>query len=152
MTTTKAITATTVWTYLKKLAFCYWIGEMLFFAFVFAPRVFKVLARPDAGRLQNALFPPYFAGGLICAAVLIGALYFLQKNLEPRRLKLVLGLLALCSAIFAYLHVFLGPQIRHLQPFVLGGLRLEEFAALHKLSVGLNGIVLMVLLVLLALF
>ncbi|NDE18443.1 DUF4149 domain-containing protein [bacterium] len=51
--------------YARRLSLAIWIGQMVFFGAIFAPRVFRVLERPVAGNLQAHLFPPYFAMGLV---------------------------------------------------------------------------------------
>lgn len=141
------------WNYVKKLALAFWIGEMLFFAAVFAPRVFRVLPREMAGQLQAAIFPPYFLGGIISAAFLIAALFFLRHTLPRRRLQFNITLLAVSGGIFVYLYAILGPQITALRPLVAADPSAAAgFASLHKVSVGLNGTALIALLILLALF
>lgn len=143
------------WSYIKKLALCFWIGEMLFFASIFAPRVFRVLPREMAAQLQAAIFPAYFLAGVICAAFLLVALFFLRPTMPKRRVQMSLALLALCGGIFTYLYTCLGPQITELRALMAAGTdpaAAASFATLHRLSVGLNGTVLIALLILLAIF
>jgi len=115
--------------YLKKLALVFWLGEMLFFAFVFAPRVFKILPRPQAADLQAALFPPYFAIGVICSIVILisilGSQFFSgtgffskseRLSYQPDRVKVLPLILPLiCGCIFAYCLLSLTPKITKLQ-------------------------------------
>lgn len=141
------------WSYGKKLALAFWIGEMLFFAAVFAPRVFRVLPREMAGQLQAAIFPPYFLGGIISASFLLAALFFLRHTLPARRLQINLALITVSGGIFVYLYAILGPQITVLRPLVATDpAAAVAFASLHRVSVGLNGSALVALLILLALF
>ena len=51
--------------YLTKLGIVFWLGEMLFFISIFAPRVFKILPREMAGRLQGEIFPAYYIADII---------------------------------------------------------------------------------------
>src|SRR5438093_9875890 len=55
------------WLYLVALAV--WVGSIIFFSFVIAPTVFKVLKPEDAARLQRALFPKYYLVGILCAGI-----------------------------------------------------------------------------------
>jgi len=142
--------------YLQRLALVYWLGEMLFFATIFAPRVFKVLPREMAAKLQNNIFPAYFSAGIFCAIVIfvVSVLMRVMKTdatINSRKFYLGLGLTIFCGAIFIYSRVSLTPQIAALQESVLAGQNLEEFQKLHKWSVQLNGTALIGLLVLLGL-
>src|SRR2546423_2912012 len=55
------------WLYLVLLAM--WVGSIMFFSFVIAPTIFKVLKPEDAAKLQRALFPKYYLVGIICAGI-----------------------------------------------------------------------------------
>jgi hypothetical protein len=166
-------------TYLRKLALCFWIGKMLFFVTIFAPRVFKVLERPDAAILQAALFPPYYTAGLICGLVILISLVATQsfgirslnrfedgqagdlfatpaagtKQLSPRRFRLVMSLTLFALAVFAFSLWWVTPELTQLQGQLYAENPLpeaqERFKMLHKLSVQTNGAALFVLLVLL---
>lgn len=137
--------------YLQKLALTFWLGEMLFFALIFAPRVFKVLPREMAGQLQNAIFPGYFTVGLSCGLLLLLSTFVRRHAYSVPRLRLNLSLLLGITLIFGYCLWVLTPQLRELLPLVHAGERTEDFRILHRVSVQLNGITLLVLLSLLAL-
>ena len=138
--------------YLQRLFLGIWIGEMVFFAAVFAPRVFRVLTRQDASKLQNAIFPPYFMLGLICAAVIALTLIFAR----PTGTKLIVALvcLVLAAGIFAYSRAVYTPKIAALAAIITDPAQAasvtdamkEEFASLHKASVRTNGVSLFALL------
>ncbi len=135
--------------YLKKLALVFWLGEMLFFAIVYAPRVFKVLPRDQAALLQNNIFPSYFNVGIICSAIILIALLLARpRDTGTRKHYLALGLTIFCGLIFIYSRFVLVPEISSLQSL---GQASEEFKSLHVLSVRLNGCALLGLLVLLGL-
>jgi hypothetical protein len=55
------------WVYLVALAT--WVGSIIFFSFVIAPTIFKVLKPEDAAKLQRALFPKYYLVGIICTGL-----------------------------------------------------------------------------------
>ena len=154
--------------YLQKLALAFWLGEMLFFISIFAPRVFKVLPRPMAGELQNNIFPGYFSVGIGCALMIIVTQFYLirrnrvgmywtknhsQEFRNPVRRYGPLILASLAGIIFAYCLTAITPRIAELQPALAQGTASEslqaEFTFLHRLSVNLNAVSLLCLLVLL---
>jgi hypothetical protein len=156
--------------YLQKLALAFWIGEMLFFIVVFAPRVFKILPRDMAGKLQNSIFPGYFTVGIVCALVIIIAQFILSMdgskpfawlserrrdpNTHPYRQLWILGLASISGGIFAYCLLSISPQLSELQPLMVSSPTPEviaNFQALHRQSVTLNGTALLGLLILLSL-
>jgi uncharacterized membrane protein len=51
------------------LALALWIGGMVFFSFMAAPSIFKVLPREEAGKVVGDIFPKYYWQGLICGAI-----------------------------------------------------------------------------------
>jgi hypothetical protein len=164
--------------YLRKLALCLWIGQMIFFVVIFAPRVFKVLPRPLAADLQAAIFPPYYLAGVICGAVILLSFLATQgfgvrsinsesggsgelftspaagtRQLTERRFKTVVGLTLFATVIFAFSLWWVTPHLTSLQPLLYGEVldpdAQEKFQFLHKISVQLNGSVLLALLILL---
>lgn len=132
--------------YLARLGLTFWLGEMLFFIVIFAPRVFKVLPRDMAGLLQSHLFPPYYAAGLVSAGVLTLGLG-LQRQLRP----VPVALIAVAAAVFAYSLFSITPELNGLRPQMQDPEVAARFAVLHKLSVQVNGAALLCLLALLAL-
>ena len=62
-----AMTQVVKWFYLVTLAV--WVGSIVFFSFIVAPTVFKVLKPEDAAKLQRAMFPKYYLAGILCAAL-----------------------------------------------------------------------------------
>src|SRR4051812_8689445 len=110
------MSATGVGQYLSRLGITFWLGEMLFFIVIFAPRVFKVLPRDLAGELQGHIFPPYYAAGLISAGLIaIGVLlrHFDGDSTLPTgtRGAVLLGLIAVAAVIFAFSLYTLTPEI-----------------------------------------
>jgi len=145
--------------YARKLALAFWIGEMLFFAAIFAPRVFRILPRPLAGELQAAIFPPYYTAAVICGLIVLATM-FLAPASRPR----VTGTLVLgATLIMAYSLWSITPRLTALQPELLGTLaapadpalvdplKRAEFDGLHKASVRANAGALLALLAALAL-
>lgn len=133
--------------FVQRLALIFGLGEMLFFAFIFAPRVFKVLPVEEAARLQAALFPAYYSVGAgCCIMMLLGLLcQRLAKGSDATqawRQPLLAGLLAFSCGIFLYSLLVLTPQL-----VTTHNLHDPAFQALHRLSVQLNGGAMLALLV-----
>jgi uncharacterized membrane protein len=154
--------------YLQKVALVFWLGEMLFFVIIFAPRVFKILPRPQAAILQAEIFPAYYFAGLLAAIVLLVTQILIQaqssSGLFRRTERLTqsrsefrsffpLLIITVCGVVFAVCLLWMTPKITALQ----AGLYAEvvdpnirsQFDLLHKLSTALNGGVLLLLLILL---
>jgi len=50
-----------------------WLGSIVFFSFVVAPRVFDVLERERAGDVVNSIFPAYYVLGSLFGVLAFGA-------------------------------------------------------------------------------
>ena len=156
--------------YFQKLALVFWLGEMLFFIVIFAPRVFKVLPRDLAGQLQANIFPAYYEAGIVCAVVLIvcriaGVRSVQQVSFSAstasaaltarRKSRWSLALILAAAGVFVYSALSLTPQIAALQPALLDAnvdpSIKAHFDTLHKLSVNVNAFALLCLLALLGL-
>lgn len=133
-----------------------WLGGMVFFTVFTAPAVFATLTIGEAGKVVGAIFPRYYLLGYIAGIIsLILAVYF-AFSYEPR---LWWSLAAVGLAISLGLTLYAGgvirPRIEVIRP-VAGepnpdASREAEFKQLHRLSVTLNGGVMVInLLVLLS--
>jgi hypothetical protein len=138
--------------YVQRLLIGVWIGQMVYVAAILAPRVFRVLERPDAAQLQNTLFPVYYAWGSA-----LGLVVLLLSLVSRDRMRSVFAwnywvpivlLIFSCSA-FVYGGWVLSPKIAELSAQGLG--QSPEFQHLHQWSVQINAAVLFVLLFLFAL-
>lgn len=140
--------------YIHRLALTFVIGEMLFFAAIFAPRVFKVLERADAAKLQSSIFPAYFLVGIIGTALMIfvRGLELRHVYLQSKKLYwLPIFLLVVVFIIFEISYSYLTPAIAEQTRLAIesGSPRVES--SLHAWSVRLNASALLILLVYLGL-
>ena len=137
------------WCYLVTLAA--WMGSIIFFSFVVAPTVFKVLKPEDAARLQRALFPKYYLVGLLCAATGIVCVGILLADRAFGKWPGILSLLLLAAsgATDLWLRQTVVPhmaELRERRAADPSDAALEqEWKSLHRLSVQLNVAVLLVL-------
>ncbi len=127
-----------------------WLGSVLFFSFGVAPVIFKSLGAEAGGRFVRALFPRYYAWGVVSSAVSLPA--FLGAPLSfPEFKGWWVGIQALliiaCTLIFLYCGNSLTPAINAARD--AGPPGADRFNRLHKRSVRLNAVVLLIGIVLL---
>jgi len=128
------------------LCIAVWLGGMVFFSIFTAPVVFTVLPVSEAGKVVSGIFPRYYLlgyGAGIVSAIL--AFYFMIAH-SPR---LWWGLAALALGIALALTFYAGavvrPRINAIHTVAEetnpDPERKAEFDRLHRLSVALNGAV-----------
>ena len=141
------------WVYLVSLAL--WVGSIIFFSFFVAPTIFKVLKPEDAARLQRALFPKYYLVGILCAGIGIVCVGLLVAERAfgkwPGVLSLVL--LAVMGTTDFWLRQTVVPHMAEIREQRAAAKEPDpaietEWKSLHRLSVQLNGAVLLAGLVL----
>lgn len=132
------------------LALGIWIGSIVFFSFGVAPVLFRVLSPTDAGKVVRAVFPVYYLIGIVCGVVAVITLLVLsrQAGWSPAVL-LPVGLLLVMVVINLYARQSLMPRINAARD--AGEAQQERFDRLHRQSVILNGIVLVLGLIVMAL-
>jgi len=135
------------------IALAAWVGAILFFSFGVAPIIFRVLAPDQAAKFVRALFPRYYAWGSYCGAIAlasyIGGVMTHPELRGPRVLAVALPLLV-GTLIMLYCGNGLTPAINSARD--AGPEQKGKFDRLHKLSVRLNGVVLLAGLALLVAF
>jgi hypothetical protein len=140
------------WLYLLTLGV--WVGSIIFFSFFVAPTIFKVLKPEDAARLQRAMFPKYYLVGIICGGMGIVCVGLLVAEGAFGKWPGVLSLLLLAGmgATDFWLRQTVVPQMTEVREQRAAALaenrppdpELEhEWKAMHRLSVQLNGAVLL---------
>jgi len=141
------------WLYIVSLGV--WVGSIIFFSFFIAPTVFKVLKPEDAARLQRALFPKYYFVGMICAGIGIVCVGLLLAERVFGKWPGVLSLLLLAAmgATDLWLRQAIVPHMAEIREQRVAAKEPdpaveEEWKSLHRLSVQLNGAVLLAGLVL----
>lgn len=117
-------------------------GAMLFFAAVVTPVLFRKLSREAAGEALRRLFPAYYLV-LGCAAATAAVLYSI--DVSPASLNA--NLLAAVAAGFFLGRFVLLPRINKIRP--APGETSAEFKRLHRVSVIINLVQILVVLFLL---
>ena len=127
------------------IALTAWVGSILFFSFGVAPIIFKVLGAESGGKFVRALFPRYYLWGVICCAVALPSLICGTLSFPELRGPMVgvqAGLIIACLLIMLYCGNTLTPAINAARD---GGTSTSQrFDRLHKRSVTLNVVVLLI--------
>lgn len=123
-----------VFTTLELMTAGLWLGSIVFFSFFLAPVLFRVLAAADAARVVRALFPRYYLLGIVCGLILCLLLILRWDGLR-------LAVVAFLTLIDLYCRQSLTPRINEARD--AGPMRQTEFDRMHRLSVQLNGVVML---------
>jgi hypothetical protein len=121
-----------------------WLGGMVFFSILTAPVIFRVLTRAEAGKVVSGIFPRYYLLGYIAGTVaLVLALYFCVQRSGRLWWIFSAAALAVALGLTLYAGAVLRPRIDAIQIVAEepnpDAARKAEFDRLHRLSVSLNG-------------
>ena len=124
-----------------------WIGGIVFFSFFTAPAVFTVLPRPEAGQLISTIFPRYYMLGYIVGTIsLVIAIYFTAVRGPRIWWGATTVVLAIALGITFYAGTVILPRADAIRTVTESAnpdpVRKAEFDKLHRMSVILNGTVL----------
>ena len=140
------------WLYVLTLAV--WIGSIVFFSFAVAPTVFKTLKPEDAAALIRRIFSKYYLIGIVCSAVGIVSVGLLLADRSFGKWPAILTLLLLAGmgGTDLWLRQGVMPHMNHLRDqraaVESSGKQPDEelereWKGLHRLSVQMNGVVLL---------
>ncbi len=136
---------TTLFLYLLSLG-C-WLGGMIFFAFFVAPIVFSRLPIQDAGKVMAGMFPRYYMLGYVAGTIaVILAIYFTITSASARGWWGAAAiLLAIALSLTFYAGLVIRPQVDRIRTVTEEASpdpeRRARFDSLHRLSVQINGTV-----------
>lgn len=135
------------------LAMTAMVGGILFFSFAVAPVIFRVLGEELGGRFVRALFPRYYQWGAISGAIALPA-YVAGPLCFPEYRGIAVGLqsaaLLACTLVMLYGGNSLVPRINRARD--QGPAGHDRFVRLHRRSVRLNALVLVLGIALLVAF
>ena len=132
---------------LPSIAVSLWLGGMGYSAFLVAPAAFATLDREAAGRLVSVMFPRYYVTGIILGAIALAGTIGRGAMRGWRSWDwLPLGLVVLMLALTLYAWAVLLPAAHAAREALraAGGASTAQsvrFARLHRLSGGLNAVV-----------
>jgi hypothetical protein len=141
--------------FLYLLALVVWLGGMIGFV-LFTAMLFSRLPVADAGKVVNAIFPFYYLTGYVAGGIgLLLAIYFAVNRRGRGWWICSAVLLAGALALTVYAGAVLRPQIESVRGVTEEAnpdpARKAQFDSLHRLSVQINGgVILLDLLTLLA--
>jgi MFS family permease len=123
-----------------------WLGGMVFFSFFTAPAIFSRLPTSEAGKVVSAIFPRYYILGYVAGIIgFILALYFTAAHGPRGWWGLATVALALAVALTFYAGGVVRPKVDAIRTVAEeqnpDPARKAEFDRLHRLSVALNGTV-----------
>ena len=137
--------------YVHALAVAVLVGKVVLLSFIVAPILAKNLDQESFGKVVRQLFPAYYALGMgTASAGLLAAAALLTLRGGPASLWLTGGLWLLVLAAEAYCRSPLTPQSNALQDCLkeqgsraaINPALQHRWNRLHRLSVGLNSLVL----------
>ena len=127
------------------IALTAWVGSILFFSFGVAPIIFKVLGAEAGARFVRSLFPRYYLWGAISGAIALPSMVAVPLCFPEFRGPMI-GVQALaiigCTLIMLYAGNSLTPEINRARDAGPSGH--PRFEQLHRRSVRLNALVLVV--------
>ncbi|MGO9605350.1 MAG: DUF4149 domain-containing protein [Candidatus Binataceae bacterium] len=130
------------------LSIACWLGGIVFFSFFTAPAIFTQLPIPEAGKVVGVIFPRYYLLGYV-AGIIAFALAAYFTVVKSSRLWWSLATIALAAAVAftVYAGAVVRPQVDAIRSVAEDQnpdpVRKAEFDRLHRLSVYLNGTVLL---------
>ena len=104
------------------------LGMMLFFSFIIAPIIFKVLSAKDAGKFARKIFPYYYIVNLSFLLVVVGLFFYISSVGFDFYITLTIVIL------FVFLLFFLMPLINKFKD----NKEEKKFGYSHGLSVIIN--------------
>jgi uncharacterized membrane protein len=121
-----------------------WLGGMIFFSIFTAPVIFTALPIADAGKVVAGIFPRYYMLGYV-AGVIAALLALYMAIFRGPRLWWSLAMVALAAAVALtfYAGMVIRPHIDSIRAVAEetapDPLRKAEFDRLHRMSVAING-------------
>jgi Domain of unknown function (DUF4149) len=126
------------------LALVCWLGGMIFFSAFTAPMLFSRLSVADAGKVVAAIFPLYYILGYSAGAISLALAIYFSTGVRGRGWWIFAAvLLAGALAATVYAGMVVRPKIEAVRDVAVAATpdpaRKAQFDALHRLSVQLNG-------------
>ncbi|HVA78832.1 MAG TPA: DUF4149 domain-containing protein [Candidatus Binataceae bacterium] len=130
------------------LAISCWLGGIVFFSFFTAPAIFTQLPIAEAGKVVHTIFPRYYALGYIAGTIALALSIYFTAVREPRLWwGASVAALALALGLTFYAGAIVRPRVDTIRSVSEeqnpDPARKAEFDHLHRLSVYLNGAVLL---------
>jgi hypothetical protein len=130
------------------IAIACWLGGVVFFSFFTTRIVFASLPRPEAGVAIRALFPQYYMLGYIAGTISLVLAIYITAVWTPRLWwGFTTFVLAVALGLTFYAGTVIRPRVEAIRSVTEEAnpdpVRKAEFDKLHRMSVMLNGAVLL---------
>jgi Domain of unknown function (DUF4149) len=130
------------------IAIACWLGGIVFFSFFTTRIVFASLPRPEAGVAIRALFPQYYMLGYIAGTISLVLAIYITAVWTPRLWwGFTTFVLAVALGLTFYAGTVIRPRVEAIRSVTEEAnpdpVRKAEFDKLHRMSVMLNGAVLL---------
>jgi hypothetical protein len=129
--------------FLYLLALGVWTGEIVFFSFVVAPRLFGELGAERAGEVVGVIFPGYYVLGIVASAVAVTCGLVLRRMLGCRWWTGAIAALALGLGATLWAGGVTYPRAQRLRAAMhatgADGDTARAFDRAHRVAVTLNG-------------
>ncbi len=99
--------------YIHLLTLVIWFGGMIFFSFIAAPSIFKILPKEEAGDVVGNIFPKYYFIGYVASLVLIGTLYKLGQGRFVIAAPMII--LVIMTGLTYYSGLVVGAKVRKMK-------------------------------------
>jgi len=135
--------------FLYLLSLVCWLGGMIFFAFFVAPVIFTRLPVADAGKVVAGIFPRYYLLGYVAGIIAVLMAIYFSVTAEWARgwWSAAAVLLIIALGLTFYAGLVIRPQVDQIRTVAEetnpDPARKERFDKLHRLSVQLNGAVML---------
>lgn len=118
-----------------------WTGAIVFQSAVVAPSIFTYLDEPAARKLLRELFPRFFRLGLVCGALMLLATVMLYASSGMNARLVTVFVASLLMVVFEWISLALVPGINAARD--AGDAGSARFARLHRLSITLTVVILL---------
>jgi hypothetical protein len=134
--------------FLYLLALACWLGAIVFFSFFTAPVVFRRLPVAEAGKVVGAIFPLYYDLGYVAGLISLAIAIYMALTAAARTWWTGCAIaLAMAFGLTLYAGLVVRPRTQAVRSVVEEAnpdpARKARFDSLHRLSVQLNGAVLL---------
>ncbi len=130
--------------YVHLLSLVIWFGGMIFFSFIAAPSIFKILTRDTARDVVGDIFPKYFIIGYSSSLILLGTLFLMgQGDFQAVRTPFIIMLIMTVLTFFSGMVIStkarkIKGEIRQTTDESLKGELRKSFKKIHGISMMLN--------------
>lgn len=122
------------------IAMATWVGAIIFQSVVVAPAVFVDLDREAARRFLRTLFPRFYRLGLVCGLITLAGIASIALMSDFSKSLAALTAAAMLMLVLEFISLWMVPRINAARD--AGELGVARFEYLHRISVALTIVIL----------